>query len=73
MVCSTLSGVVLEQLDAVDAHDTQQSVVTLLELVLPVLRLDGGELPCQDLHEKVPRAARRLKDAAVNTERFVPD
>ena len=66
-VLTTLGDVVVEQLDAVDAHKPEQRVVAPLEIAAAVLRLDRGELASKHFDEEVPGAACGLKDAAVDT------
>ena len=63
---AALGDVVRQQLDPVDAHQSEQRVVPLLEVGLPVLEFDGGELALQNLDEEVPAPARRLQEAGVN-------
>ena len=65
-VRATLGDVVRQQLDAVDAHQREQRVVPFLEIGLPELEFDGGELALQNLHEEVAAPARRLQEARVD-------
>ncbi len=72
-VRAALGDVVRQELDPVDAHQSEQGVVPLLEVGLPELEFDGGELALQDPDEEVPAPARRLQEAGVNALGLVLD
>ena len=72
-VRAALGDVVRQELDAVDAHQREQRVVPPLEVGLPELEFDGGELAPQDPDEEVAAPARRLQEAGVNALGLVLD
>ena len=47
-----------KQLDAVDAHQAEEGVMTLLEVGLAELELDGRELASEDRDQEVARSRR---------------
>ena len=54
------------QLDAVEAHQREQCVVSPLEIGLPVFESHCGQLAPENLHEEVAVPACRLQEARVN-------
>ena len=70
---AALGDVVRQQLDAVNAHQPEQRIVPLLEVGLPELEFDGGELALQNLDEEVAAPARRLQEAGVDALGLVLD
>jgi hypothetical protein len=54
------------QLDAVEAHQREQCVVSPLEIGLPVFESHCGQLAPENLHEEVAVPACRLQKARVN-------
>ena len=65
--------VVLEQFNAVDAHEAKQSVVAALELVLSIPGLTGGEFAAQYLLQESAFTAGWLEDASIDAFGLVLD
>ena len=72
-VLPTLSDVVAKQLDAVDAHQTEQRVMTLLEFRFPEFLLHTRQLAKEHLDEEVPAPAGGLKKPGIDALGLVLD
>lgn len=72
-VFSTLGRIIGKQLDAVDAHEREECIVTTLEVAAAVTTLHCCELSLENRDQKIPRTTGWLKKPRVNSFRLRSD